>query len=88
MTSQRDTLGWLKQGARAFAFGNPLYGLTLGGRGVTGLAAVPNDPWPGDSDMGAAIMDGVFPFARRGDAGGRAGLGAAFRLWADVDLPP
>ena len=31
MTSQRDTLGWLKQGARAFAFGNPLYGLTLGG---------------------------------------------------------
>lgn len=62
MTSQRDTLGWLKQGARAFAFGNPLYGLTLGGRGVTGLAAVPNDPWPGDSDMGAAIMDGVFPF--------------------------
>ena len=50
MTSQRDTLGWLKQGARAFAFGNPLYGLTLGGRGVTGLAAVPNDPWPGDSD--------------------------------------
>ena len=63
MTSQRDTLGWLKQGARAFAFGNPLYGLTLGGRGVTGLAAVPNDPWPGDSDMGAAIMDGVFPFA-------------------------
>ena len=52
MTSQRDTLGWLKQGARAFAFGNPLYGLTLGGRGVTGLAAVPNDPWPGDFGYG------------------------------------
>ena len=63
MTGQRDTLGWLKQGARAFAFGNPLYGLTLGGRPVSGLATVPNDPWPGDADIGAALMDGVFPFA-------------------------
>jgi len=62
MTGQRDTLSWLKQGARAVAFGNPLYNLTLGGRTVTELVTVPPDPWPGDADLGTAIMDGIFPF--------------------------
>ena len=65
MTSQRDTLGWLKQGARALAFGDPLYGLTLGGRGVTGLATASarQRSVAGRLRCGRRIMDGIFPFA-------------------------
>lgn len=64
MTGQRaSTLGWIKQGAQAFAFGNPLYMLTLGGPGPSALETVPADPWPGNPAAGAALLAGVFRFA-------------------------
>lgn len=63
MTGQRDTLGWLKDGARAFAFRSPLYNLTLGGRAPTALSCVPGDPWPGNVAAGAELLEGRYRFA-------------------------
>ena len=44
-------------------FGNPLYGLTLGGRSPDRLALVPPDPWSGDPDVGKAVLDGEYHLA-------------------------
>ncbi|HSK41762.1 MAG TPA: heparinase II/III family protein [Arenibaculum sp.] len=63
MTRPRNPLGRLKDGARAFAFRPPLYGLTLGGRAPNRLACVPSDPWPGSTVNGHALLDGVYRFA-------------------------
>lgn len=63
MTGQRDTLGWLKEGARAFAFRSPLYNLTLGGRAPAALSCVPGDPWPGSAAAGTELLEGRYRFA-------------------------
>jgi uncharacterized heparinase superfamily protein len=63
MASQHDSSSWLRRGVRSFAFGNPLYNLTLGGRQVTGLVVVPTDPWPGDAATGHALIQGQFRLA-------------------------
>lgn len=63
MTGQRGAFGRIRQGAKALAFGNPLYGLTLGGRTPSRLLVVPPDPWPGSVDAGTALLNGVFRFA-------------------------
>lgn len=63
MTAPRDTLARLRDGARAFAFRNPLYGLTLAGRVPSALSCVPNDPWPGDADAGGELLEGRYRFA-------------------------
>ncbi len=54
----RPRRGWLD-----FAFGNPLYRLTLGRSQPRTLRLVPPDPWPGDARHGAAMLGGVYRFA-------------------------
>lgn len=49
--------------AKALAFSTPLYNLTLMGGSPDNLHVIPTDPWPGRSDVGQDIMQGVFTFA-------------------------
>lgn len=51
----------LKDRLRHTVFGSPLYRLTLGGAAPKTLRGVPPDPWPGDPNLGAAILAGDFP---------------------------
>jgi uncharacterized heparinase superfamily protein len=46
-------------------FALPIYRYSLTGVTPTALRATPPDPWPGDADLGAAIIQGVFTFAGR-----------------------
>ncbi|HET8728510.1 MAG TPA: heparinase II/III family protein [Alphaproteobacteria bacterium] len=57
------TRGTLRSGLSRLAFGSPLYSLTLGRTGPRDLALVPPDPWPGDADKGASLVDGHYRFA-------------------------
>ncbi len=63
MSQSRNSVGRVNEGLRAFTYGNPLYNLSLSGRRLTALEAIPPDPWPGDPEAGAAIMEGLFSFA-------------------------
>ncbi len=63
MTGSRTAWDWLKDGAEALTFGNPIYNMMLGGRTTATLGTVPLDPWPGDAANGSAILDGEFHFA-------------------------
>ncbi|HYD30541.1 MAG TPA: heparinase II/III family protein [Azospirillaceae bacterium] len=63
MTGSRNPLSRLKEGARAVAFGNPFYNLTLGGRAPSALSIIPPDPWPGDVGTGTLLIGGALHFA-------------------------
>ncbi len=52
---------WLGLG-QGLAFGNPLYGLTLGRARPKVLRVVPPDPWAGDAERGAAMLGGLYRF--------------------------
>ena len=43
-------------------YATPVYGFLLAGKAPDRLAAVPADPWPGDAQTGAALMDGLYRF--------------------------
>lgn len=63
----------------AWLYGSPVYRLTLGGRAPTGLAVLPPDPWPGDAERGALLIQGRFSAAghtERVDGEPRVGLHA------------
>jgi uncharacterized heparinase superfamily protein len=47
----------------AWLYGSPVYRLALAGKAPTGLAAVPPDPWPGDAQAGAQLLQGLFSHA-------------------------
>ena len=47
-----------------------LYQWRLGGTRATQVLLVPHDPWPGDSEVGKAILRGAFNF--RNDRSGAA----------------
>jgi uncharacterized heparinase superfamily protein len=51
----------IKDRLRHAVFGSPLYRLTLGGAVPETVRGVPPDPWPGDPNLGAAILAGDFP---------------------------
>ncbi|MXY39055.1 MAG: hypothetical protein F4027_14185 [Rhodospirillaceae bacterium] len=53
---------------------NALYQWRLGGTRATQVLLVPHDPWPGDSEVGKAILRGAFSF--RND-----------RIWRGEELP-
>lgn len=63
MASHHSPLVRLGNGVRALAYGSPFYNLSLGGKTVKALAAVPLDPWPGKADRGKEILSGNFIFA-------------------------
>ncbi len=65
MVEGRISVGFIGDGLRTLAYGNPLYSLSLGRRGPTRLEAVPPDPWPGDAERGAALCAGEYRFAGR-----------------------
>ena len=44
-------------------FASPIYRLLLAGRSPTALAAALSDPWPGNADTGAQLLDGAFALA-------------------------
>ncbi len=46
-------------------FALPIYRYSLSGVTPTALSVTPPDPWPGDPNLGAAIVHGVFTFAGR-----------------------
>ena len=48
---------------RRRVFANPLYGLTLAGRAPASPRGTPPDPWPGDAEAGATVLDGEFLLA-------------------------
>ncbi len=53
----------LKYGAVKVARGAGLYGMTLAGRRAPPPAIIPPDPFAGDPERGAQIVDGAFVFA-------------------------
>ncbi len=59
MTAHDAPLGTL----RRLLFANPLYGLTLSGRVPSEPRGTPPDPWPGDAEVGTAIVEGRFCLA-------------------------
>ena len=63
MSGGRDTFGRLREGVAQIAYGNPIYQLMLGGRAPTALSVVPPDPWPGDADVGTALLADIYRFA-------------------------
>ena len=48
----------LRDGLLPLIYGNPLYGAWLGGRSAAELRGTPPDPWPGDRDAGAVVVEG------------------------------
>lgn len=60
MERTRGTGRTLRSELTRLAFGSGLYSLTLGRTGPRDLVLVPTDPWPGDADRGAAIVNGEF----------------------------
>ncbi len=44
-------------------FALPIYRYSLTGAAPTAIAATPPDPWPGDAERGAEIIQGVFDLA-------------------------
>ncbi len=58
-------LGRLAYGLKRPLFALPFYRLLLVGRGPTALRASPSDPWPGDAEKGARLIEGSFTLAGR-----------------------
>lgn len=52
----------LQDGLRHLAYDNPFYNLSLGGKRMPALSAVPPDLWPGNVERGAAMVAGTFTF--------------------------
>ena len=63
MIAARKSPSRLHEGLRNLAYDNPFYNLSLGGRRLTTLTAMPPDPWPGSTETGAALLAGEFRFA-------------------------
>ncbi len=53
----------LRYSALTLLFRTPLYRLLLMGRRPSALAAIPSDPWPGDTARGAGILRSEYDFA-------------------------
>src|SRR4051812_31622837 len=71
---------------RAWLYGSPVYRLTLGGKAPAGLAVLPPDPWPGDAERGALLIQGTF---QAGGHGERVDAEpAAARSGAGITAPP
>jgi uncharacterized heparinase superfamily protein len=60
-------------------FALPIYRYSLGARGATELELVPSDPWPGDTERGADMLRGDYPFS-----GGRVLLDGVRRNLPDA----
>ncbi len=59
-----------RPGPAGMLYGSAVYGmLALGGGGPGDLSVVPPDPWPGDANAGAELLNGVFRFAGQGFQG-------------------
>ena len=58
-------LARLAYGLKAPLFALPFYRLTLAGQAPTALRVSPSDPWPGNAETGALLVDGSFPLAGR-----------------------
>ena len=52
-----------RQRLLSYAFGSPIYGLTLPRRAPNDLACTPVDPWPGDAERGSELLRGVYRLA-------------------------
>ena len=48
---------------KSLGYGSSIYRLTLGRRAPEQLTVTPEDPWPGDPDLGNAMFQGRFCFA-------------------------
>lgn len=57
---REQALGRLSYAVKQPIFGLPIYRYTLNGRGPTSLLVTPSDPWPGNAEVGAAIVHGSF----------------------------
>jgi uncharacterized heparinase superfamily protein len=60
MAGTRETLSRLADRTRRLVADAPVLGVLLGPPVPAGLAVVPHDPWPGDAEAGAAILQGRF----------------------------
>jgi len=58
-----QVLGRLGYAVKRPLFALPLYPLSLSGPGPTRLNCTPTDPWPGNAEVGSAIIEGRFAFA-------------------------
>jgi uncharacterized heparinase superfamily protein len=56
-------LGRLAYSLKRPVFASPVYRLVLSGRAPAALAAALSDPWPGNAETGAQLLDGTFVFA-------------------------
>ena len=56
-------LGRLAYGLKRPVFASPVYRLLLSGRAPAALAAALSDPWPGNAEAGAQLLDGTFALA-------------------------
>ncbi len=77
--SRSSILGW--RGFRELLFAAPLYQMTLAGRAPDAVRGTPPDPWPGDKEAAAALMNGEYLFLGR-----RIALGAA--PWSAIEATP
>ena len=59
----RSGLGKARATLEKALYGTALYRVSLRGKRPGALAFGPVDPWPGDGDRGAALVDGVYAFA-------------------------
>ena len=62
-------------------FASPVYRLLLAGRPPTALAAALSDPWPGNAEAGAQLLDGTFVLAGHS-------VKAPSRLWSPSGAAP
>ena len=74
--SRSPSFAW--RGLRELLFASPLYQMTLAGRAPDAVRGTPPDPWPGDKEAAAALLDGEFLFLGR-----RIALGAA--PWSAIE---
>lgn len=62
---REHALGRLAYALKRPFFASPLHRLMLASRPPTALAAALTDPWPGNADNGAMLLEGVFTLAGR-----------------------
>jgi len=60
---REHALGRLAYTLKRPLFATPFYRLMLAGRPPTALAAALSDPWPGNAERGAQLLDGTFALA-------------------------
>jgi len=60
---REHALGRLAYTLKRPIFASPVYRLLLAGRPPTARAAALNDPWPGNADKGAQLLDGLYVLA-------------------------